>query len=352
MKQKWIVWTCLFLLTALSCFLPNQTSDSRLPSHHLCGDSLRTLIAMPSEWYRVSSYPIGFNYSLLLEFNKDQHTLLDIRPATEEQSPWESLANNQIDLLIINTDQDTLPAAYEGRLVSCYPIRQYRWYVRANDKKRFDAINFWLGSYRNSQQYKTMEAQFFRSYNIDRHLRDTTRAHRLSPYDPLIRHHAKSIGWDWRLLAALIYKESRFSIWVESAFGAVGLMQVKPSTAAHYDVFNVYDPNLNIQAGAAHLRYLQQIYQREGMDSTNVIKFTLAAYNAGEGRIEDCLNFALSQGKDYHKWSEVAKVIPLMSEEEHYQGEVIKLGKFRGTQTLDYVESVLKIYEDYCRVIP
>ncbi|MBO7278011.1 MAG: transglycosylase SLT domain-containing protein [Bacteroidales bacterium] len=352
MKQKWMLWVSLLSMTALTCFWPSQTKDGRMPHHNLCGDSLRTLIAMPSEWYRLSSYPIGFNYALLLEFNEEQHTSLDIRPSSEEKSPWEALVNEEIDLLIINTEQDSLPRAYKDQVRSCYPIRKYEWYVRANDQKRFDAINFWLGSFRHSDSFQKMEEQFFRSYNIDRHLRDTTHTQRLSPYDHLIRHHAKTIGWDWRLLAALIYKESRFSIWVESSFGAVGLMQVKPSTAAHYDVYNVYDPNLNIQAGTAHLRYLQRLYEREGMDSTNIVKFTLAAYNAGEGRMDDCMNFALSQGKDYRKWSEVAKIIPLMSEEEHYNGDVIKLGKFRGTQTLDYVESVLKIYEDYCLVMP
>ncbi len=347
MKRKRILWILLSLCPLLFLMLPYRTSETVLPSHNLCGDSLRTYIAMPSEWYRANSYPIGFNYALLLEFNRQQHCHMEIRPAEVEDNPWDSLLHNKIDLLILNVERDTVPATYLEEFYTCLPIRQYRWYVRKSDQDLGEAINFWIGSFKNSRQYQVMEKQFFSSYDIERYLSMDKNRSILSPYDEMIQENAAKIGWDWRLLAALIYKESRFSIWVESPFGATGLMQVKPSTAAHYGIYNVYDPSLNLQAGTAHLNYLKRIYEQEGLDSANVIKFTLAAYNAGEGRIDDCMNFALSQGKDYKNWDEVAKVIPLMSDPTHYEGNIIKLGKFRGTQTLDYVESVLNIYRDY-----
>lgn len=350
MKCKWSFWI-LGLGIICFCFFPAKTKDVALPRHLLCGDSLRARISMPSDWHKSNSYPIGYNYALLLEFNKAQHSEWEISPLEDQTNPWDSLLEEKIDLLIINTLQDTIPQAYQDQVIGCYPIGPYQWFVRKSSKNLWNATNFWLGGFEKSKSFQTMTHQFFRSYDLQKFLTRSSHIAAVSPYDELIKKHASTLDWDWRLLAALIYKESRFSIWAESSFGAVGLMQVKPTTAAHYEIYNVYDPDLNIQAGVAHLDYLQRIYRQEGMDSLNIIKFTLAAYNAGEGRIEDCMNFTLSQGKDYRKWTEVKKMIPLMSDPEHYEGDVIKLGKFRGTQTLDYVTSVLEIYQDYCSVI-
>ena len=134
--------------------------------------------------------------------------------------------------------------------------------------------------------------------------------------------------------------------------GAVGLMQVKPSTAAVYGVYDLFDPEENVKAGTMFLRQIQKRYTAMGLDSVNVVKFTLAAYNAGESRIGDCINFTLDQGLDFTDWETVAATIPMMAEPEYYEdAEYLRHGKFHGSETIRYVRDVLSIYEEYLSVV-
>ena len=79
----------------------------------------------------------------------------------------------------------------------------------------------------------------------------------LSPHDSLIRMYADSIGWDWRLVAAVIRQESRFNSHVVSPGGAVGLMQIQ---SGKYSQQTLLDPEQNIRIGTRYLRKLEQMY--------------------------------------------------------------------------------------------
>ena len=107
---------------------------------------------------------------------------------------------------------------------------------------------------------------------------------RLSPYDEIIKFRADSIGWDWRLLAAVIYTESKFAINVSSPKGAKGLMQIMPLTVKLYDVQNPLDPEENIRAGANYLGRLDKLF-RKIEPAQERVKYVLGAYTAGESRI-------------------------------------------------------------------
>ena len=94
------------------------------------------------------------------------------------------------------------------------------------------------------------------------------------------------------------------------------------------------------------------MFAKYDLDHEELIKFTLAAYNAGEGRIMDCRNFAESQGVDNTRWDEVVKVIPMMREDSILQEESVKLGKFQGHETIDYITSVMSHYQAICQICP
>ena len=83
-----------------------------------------------------------------------------------------------------------------------------------------------------------------------------------------------------------------------------------------------------------------------------MVKFTLAAYNAGEGRIADCRNFASEKGYDRNSWDEIQKIIPLMREDSILNEPSVKLGKFQGYETITYVDSILKLYDSICAICP
>ncbi len=93
----------------------------------------------------------------------------------------------------------------------------------------------------------------------------------------LISNAAYLYDMDSALIKAVIKQESAFKIDAESKKGALGLMQLMPSTAKQYKVKNSFDPKQNIYAGTQHLRYLMNRYKD--------VKLALAAYNAGEGAV-------------------------------------------------------------------
>lgn len=107
-------------------------------------------------------------------------------------------------------------------------------------------------------------------------------------FAPLIEQHAKAYGLDVALVKAMIAVESAFDPAAVSPKGAVGLMQVMPATGERYGVAadrtrtvaqKLADPALNVRVGT---RYLRDLMQRFDQDTV----LALAAYNAGEGAVE------------------------------------------------------------------
>jgi soluble lytic murein transglycosylase-like protein len=108
---------------------------------------------------------------------------------------------------------------------------------------------------------------------------DSSLLAKASRYDSIIENAALSASVEPNLLRAVIVVESGFNSRAVSKRGAVGLMQLMPSTATRFGVSNPYDPRENVHAGA---RYLKFLINRFGQD----VRLALAAYNAGEDAVE------------------------------------------------------------------
>ena len=106
----------------------------------------------------------------------------------------------------------------------------------------------------------------------DRSLLDGT------PYGDIIASLSEAHGVDPMLIRALIQVESGYRPRARSSRGAMGLMQLMPSTAREYKVRNPFEPKANIEAG---IRHLKSLIDRFG----GVVENALAAYNAGEGAV-------------------------------------------------------------------
>jgi len=152
---------------------------------------------------------------------------------------------------------------------------------------------------------------------------------RLLSYEPLMRQYADSIGWDWRLLASVIYHESRFSNQATSHKGATGLMQINSS---RYSKEHLLDPSFNLSVGTAYLKKLERMYTASS--SLDTLKFALAAYNLGEGKVNKLVMDAHSAGLNAACWDSVAVLLP------------------PGHHTVSYVRKVLDSYSLYRRLYP
>ena len=342
------------LLVILLLILGTLSQNPRrpLPPPSPVGDTLFCAIAIKGQSYRPSQHPVGYHYRILQEFAQDQQCTLRLLPLPDTLSVWEALLRRDINLVALDGTRDTIPEMHEEFFITGLPLNEHDhvWVFLKEDFSLFQSVYGWFNTYRYSARYAEITDRFYP--RGERRNANMYGNEALSPYDDIIKKHARSIGWDWRLLASLIYQESMFRMGVSSSRGAVGLMQIRQSIAKKYGVEynNMYDPSENVRAGTALLQTLGRLLDGD-LQEAERIKFILAAYNAGVERIKDCRNFAASQGKDPNSWAEVAQVIPLMREETYYNSDEIQLGRFRGDETLRFVEEVLERYALYCEFL-
>ena len=288
----------------------------------------------------------GYIYHLLKRFAADNGQQVQIRIAPRGESYLDSLRAGAIDILAVPF-ADSL--AVDSVLVSLPVDSLSRWLMREDDPEGMRELNDWLEAWHASDEYAGVRENFLNRFNA---FRSGPRAS-ISPYDSLIRIHADSLGWDWHLLAAVIYQESRFHIEVRSKRGAQGLMQMMPRTAQKYGVTDPLDPEMNIAAGAQLLGNLIKRYYNVGDNMTERYKYALAAYNAGIGRIDDCISLARYLDVDPSYWDNIAaRVLPLMRDEAVMQTGAVKLGPFKGSETSYYVENTISVYQQFCRICP
>ncbi|MBQ5435259.1 MAG: transglycosylase SLT domain-containing protein [Bacteroidales bacterium] len=135
-------------------------------------------------------------------------------------------------------------------------------------------------------------------------------SHGLKTYSELIHKYADPAGMDWSLLAAVIFQESQFNELAESNRSAKGLMQLRDVVAEQYDMLDadLFDPETNVALGTRLFRDLMRGFEKEGLDSVNVVRFALASYNSGGGTLAKKRQEALDSGLDPNDWNCVAEV--------------------------------------------
>jgi membrane-bound lytic murein transglycosylase MltF len=171
----------------------------------------------------------------------------------------------------------------------------------------------------------------------------------LSPFDHLIVHHAAAEGFDWRLIAAVIFEESRFDPSSRSDKGAYGLMQVRPIAAEAVGAESFKTPDDNVRTGVRYLRQLDEMFhEARGGDRLGLV---LAAYNVGPGHVRDAQLLARNFGYDQNRWRDgIDLMLPLLEEPAIY--EQLPNGFARGSGTVAYVERILQRYNRYKREVP
>ena len=141
---------------------------------------------------------------------------------------------------------------------------------------------------------------------------------------------------DHLMLAALAYQESRLDQKLRSPVGAVGVMQILPSTAKdkNIGITGVEKLEPNIHAGTKYIRFLADRYfpEDENLSELNSVLFTFASYNAGPARVADLRKEAAAMGLDANVWFDNVEVVA---------------AKRIGRETVQYVRNILKYYVAY-----
>ncbi len=249
---------------------------------------------------------------------------------------------------------------------SSYPILDVRvpvsfsqrigWAMRKNASALKKATDQWIQEEKAGDDFYYIYNKYFenrRSFNrrVKSDFFSLTEG-RISPYDSLIQMHANSLGWDWRLLASQVYQESRFNPNATAWTNARGLMQLMPNTAEELGVSDPEDPEESLKGGVRYLKQLSRAFERIP-DSTDRIKFTLAAYNCGLGHVEDARRLAASRGLDPNCWEDnVDQVILGLSYPKNYNDPLVEYGYLRGVEPYRYVKQILERYRHYASFLP
>jgi membrane-bound lytic murein transglycosylase MltF len=149
----------------------------------------------------------------------------------------------------------------------------------------------------------------------------------------LFRKYGDRYQFDYLLMAAQGYQESRLDHNAKSAVGAIGVMQLMPETGKEQKVGDIKQLEPNIHAGVKYMRYLRQRYfDDQPMDALNKALFTFASYNAGPGRIAQLRRDAEKSGLNPNVWF----------------GNVERVASERiGRETVTYVSNIYKYYVAY-----
>ena len=236
--------------------------------------------------------------------------------------------------------------------------RNVAWAVRRNSKDLSKSLVAWMDA--NESRFFDMTTLHRRGGKKSRFKTYAPRRKVAAPilnlakgqisiYDHLFRTYSAKCSWDWRLIAAQAYQESGFDPNAVSWMGALGLMQLMPSTATDMGVGEgeVFSPEASLRGAVRLISQLDAHYSGIA-DSDERINFILAAYNAGPGHVDDARALCRKQGRNANVWrGNVDTYVLRMSEARYYNDPVCQHGYFRGRETYDYVNSIRTRWNEY-----
>ena len=210
------------------------------------------------------------------------------------------------------------------------------WAVRKNIPEFKEKVNAYVKQIRKGTLIGNIA---FNDYYRNRHwLKNPLEPNELAKLDKVVgymKKYGERYSWDWIAVAAQSYQESQLDHRKVSPAGAVGIMQLLPSTAAQkpISIKNIKNVEDNIHAGVKYLSFIRRHYFSDPeIAPADRVDFSWAAYNAGPSRIQKLRKRAAKRGYDPNKW---------FNHVEHMASESI------GRETVDYVVNINKYYVAY-----
>jgi membrane-bound lytic murein transglycosylase F len=297
------------------------------------------------------------SYWQSMEALQQQGIALELVAAAEELETEEllaQLARGEIDLTVADSHILDIELTWRDDIRAAFALgeRHHGWMVRENNPALIKAVNeFHKKEYRGLFYNVTYDKYFKNPKQIRRHLEgraDTASNNTLSPYDELVRKHADHYGFDWRLIVAQMYQESRFNPRAKSWAGAQGLLQVLPRTAREFGITDLHNPDSGLRAGMHYLNWLFKRFEPE-LEMGERTWFALAAYNAGVGHVRDARRLAREKGRDPNKWfNHVEQGMLLLSKREY--ARAARHGYVRGHEPVNYVRQIHDRYLAYLKL--
>jgi membrane-bound lytic murein transglycosylase F len=263
------------------------------------------------------------------------------------------VASGQYDLSVADGHILDIELTWRDDIKSAFPLGDalpHGWAVRPGNPKLLAAINtFFKKEYRGLFYNMTYNKYFRNPRKMKTHVTERAgRSGSLSPYDQHAKKYAEMYGFDWRLIVAQIYQESRFDPEAASWAGALGLLQVMPRTAREMGFENLKDPEEGLHAGVRYLDWLRERFEPE-LPVTDRMWFTLASYNAGAGHVRDARRLARQKGWDPNRWFDNVEQAMLLLSNRKYARKAAH-GYVRGREPVRYVRQIRDRFGAYARL--
>ena len=210
---------------------------------------------------------------------------------------------------------------------------QIAWALRQDTPELMAMVNGFVGQVRRGTLTgNVLLRRYLRDNRWVRNPAVTADRQRFEEVVDLFREYGGQYDFDWLMITALAYQESRIDQSARSPAGALGIMQLLPTTAADRAVGipDISTPRNNIHAGARYLRWLADVHLNDpAIDDVNRTLFAFAAYNAGPGNLNRIRRRTTEMGLDPNVW---------------FGNAELGAAQIIGRETVTYVKNIAKYY--------
>ena len=208
--------------------------------------------------------------------------------------------------------------------------------IRPDSPKLLVELNEFMKTHRQGTlQGNMLINRYFKNFDWAKNSLAASDFQRFTDVADIFEKYGEQYGIDYLMVAAQGYQESGLNQDARSGAGAVGIMQLLPTTAADANVGipDISDAEPNIHAGIKYLNWIRNRYFNDpDIDRFNQTLFAFAAYNAGPARVAKLRRKAVEQGYDPNIWFDNVEVIAAQD---------------IGRETVQYVSNILKYYVGY-----
>lgn len=311
------------------------------------------------------NYPIHIRKSsayheTLLKLEKEKGQKLNIEFVSEEletENIISKVASGEFTVTLADDYLAQMELLYRDNLVlgpTVSEAEEIGWIMRKSAPELQAAVSrfFTSGEYKpKALKYNMLYNRYFKNRREILAAKSDSRADMkgvISPYDSLMKDVANTKEFNWYMLAAQAYQESKFNPRARSWVGALGLMQLMPLTAKEVGVTNREDPYQSLRGGA---RYMEKLLKRfdETIPYEERYRFALASYNAGYGHVLDARRLAKKLGYDNRSWFDNVEKAMLLLEKPAYAKRA-RYGYCRGSEPVTYVRNIQRLFTHYSQV--
>jgi membrane-bound lytic murein transglycosylase MltF len=277
--------------------------------------------------------------------NKDVIILIPADENLEDEDLLEMVNGGLISMVVV----DSHKAAFWGQIFKDIKIHSdikvnsggsIAWAMRKNSPQLKKVVNsFVKKNKKGTLMGNVLFKRYLQNTKYVKNALSDAEIKRFNQTIEIFKKYSKDYGFDWLMIAALSYQESGIDQTKKSHVGAIGAMQVLPSTARDK---NVNIPGIdkidgNIHAGTKYLRFMMDRYfADEKMDTVNKGLFSFASYNAGPAKVAKLRAEAAKMGLDPNIW---------------FRNVEIVAAKRIGRETVQYVSNIYKYYVAYKLIV-